>query len=328
MRAIDKTAAYHQKYDLRFLDKIMASKEGTIVGTLGDFFYGPKVREMFNDVLGTPVMVLNRIIEQGKTVQTPADLDFKGASGTFRGVPTVFVSNRQMNGLIKALVEEAVHILQGKTGEMEVQKFTDWNAPDWYEKYKRLPQEVAAEKAFNEALELKEEEKVNFDDPSTWKYDTRKGYEKSAQSKLKKPWEMTEEEFQSGTMYPEEATNLIRSIRMGIPESKWKGGYEDYKELQVPNKMTTVQVPLSIFRPDTIEWLRDSTDKDRIDRYVPLKIGTPVVLRMTTKGTPSVSDGGHRILAALERGDEYINALVDVGLYKFLVDHANERGLI
>ena len=168
-----KEAAYHPKYDLRFIDKIMAAKEGTIVGVLGDFFFGNNIREMFKDILDTPILILNRVVEKGKIVDTPGNCMFRGATGTFNGRVTIFVSNKDSNTIIKTLVEEAVHVLQRQEGDWEVKRM-DWKDPDWYKQYKGLPQEVAAEKKFQEALDAEEDDEWDITNPETWKYDTRK----------------------------------------------------------------------------------------------------------------------------------------------------------
>jgi ParB-like chromosome segregation protein Spo0J len=73
-------------------------------------------------------------------------------------------------------------------------------------------------------------------------------------------------------------------------------------------------VPVSSFRPQYLEYLRASTQPDRVANYTKTKIDTPIVVLPSRFGGLQVSDGGHRLLAAIDRGDSTIKAIIGIGV--------------
>ncbi len=70
-----------------------------------------------------------------------------------------------------------------------------------------------------------------------------------------------------------------------------------------------VDFPLEIIK-DKYDWLADTTDSHLVAKYTDLNIKTPVYLHKNRRGNWSVSDGGHRIVSAINRGDTYIPAII------------------
>lgn len=101
----------HPKVSLAFTDAIMNAKEGKIVGVLGNFLRGPKIRQRYEEALSTPVMVLNRPIQKGKKIEYPEFIEFYGGTGKFRGKQTIFISNLYENELVKTLLHEGAHVV-------------------------------------------------------------------------------------------------------------------------------------------------------------------------------------------------------------------------
>lgn len=106
----------------------------------------------------------------------------------------------------------------------------------------------------------------------------------------------------------DQSAEMIAKIRAGDDRSKNKG---EIRTEDVKTPHTKVSVALSDIPPDVVELLETSTDKRRVDAYARQTIDTPVILfkRRKTKDW-GVSDGGHRILAAIKRGDAHIDAYV------------------
>jgi hypothetical protein len=106
----------------------------------------------------------------------------------------------------------------------------------------------------------------------------------------------------------EEAKKVIQKNRAGDERSKREGVIEEYERNW--GDMKLIDLPLSILRNDQIEWYNDSTNVERVNSYSKQEIDTPVVFNINQKGNLVLSDGGHRIMAALQRGDKTIKALV------------------
>ena len=106
----------------------------------------------------------------------------------------------------------------------------------------------------------------------------------------------------------EEAKKIIQKNRAGDERSKRKGVIEEYETNW--GDMKLINLPLSVLRNDQIEWYNDSTNLERVNSYSKQEIDTPVVFNINQKGNLVLSDGGHRIMAALQRGDKSIAALV------------------
>ena len=101
----------HPKVSLAFTDAIMKAREGKIVGVLGNFLRGPRIRQRYEEALSTPVMVVNRPVQKGTKIGIPEWIDFYGGTGTFRGKLTIFVSNVDENELVKTLLHEGAHVV-------------------------------------------------------------------------------------------------------------------------------------------------------------------------------------------------------------------------
>lgn len=106
----------------------------------------------------------------------------------------------------------------------------------------------------------------------------------------------------------EEAKKMIQKNRAGDERSKREGVIEEYERDW--GDMKLIDLPLSILRSDQIEWYNNSTNLERVNSYSKQEIDTPVVFNINQKGNLVLSDGGHRIMAALQRGDKTIKALV------------------
>ena len=113
-----------------------------------------------------------------------------------------------------------------------------------------------------------------------------------------------------------EAREYVRAIRRGDARSK-RGG-RDFPESLDPGPLLELDVPLTEITPTTRTWLTESTDPGRVATYAKAAIATPVYLVQSRRGL-TVSDGGHRVLAALARGDSTVRALVPY-------DYAVSRG--
>ena len=115
-------------------------------------------------------------------------------------------------------------------------------------------------------------------------------------------------QVQSDYIPAEEAKKVIQKNRAGDERSKREGVIEEYERNW--GDMKLIDLPLSILRNDQIEWYNDSTNVERVNSYSKQEIDTPVVFNINQKGNLVLSDGGHRIMAALQRGDKTIKALV------------------
>lgn len=149
----------HPKFDVRALDRIANGREGEAVGTLGDYFRGENLRALYASVLDTPIMVINGPIEGGKRVKVPEGHEFKGAFGTFRGKPTIFLPSGTINGLVRALLEEGAHAMRESKGRESPK--TSMTGFDW-DAYEALPHEQSAAAMSEHALSLGEKDHREF----------------------------------------------------------------------------------------------------------------------------------------------------------------------
>lgn len=115
------------------------------------------------------------------------------------------------------------------------------------------------------------------------------------------------------TIPADEAKKLVSELRAGSAFSKNQGRVVAEPEV---GDLVVSRVPLSVLGQEQIDLLRSSTNPERVKHYVQQPISTPVFLGVSKrKGTAFVNDGGHRILAAIDRGDTEINALVPKSLH-------------
>ena len=74
-----------------------------------------------------------------------------------------------------------------------------------------------------------------------------------------------------------------------------------------------MRMPISAFRKEITDWMRETTDPTRVAKYAAETTPfPPIYLKYNQRGQLIVSDGGHRLLAAIDRGDKYIEVLVPV----------------
>jgi len=115
-------------------------------------------------------------------------------------------------------------------------------------------------------------------------------------------------ESEDKLLSPEETASLVSTIRAGDGRSKNKGSVSP-ESVRKPHILTRVQ--LSQIPTEVVDFLKQTTDPKRVAAYTSQKIDTPVFLtrRRNAEGY-GVSDGGHRVLAAIARGDKDIPAII------------------
>lgn len=115
---------------------------------------------------------------------------------------------------------------------------------------------------------------------------------------------------------PEQARELARRNQVGDARSKW-GGVERhldmFSSMDAPGSI--VEVSLDEFPDSQKEYLRTSSNQDRIDRYAAQDIDTPITITRYKRPNRDgwkwyVMDGGHRFSAAVAKGKKSIKALV------------------
>jgi len=109
-------------------------------------------------------------------------------------------------------------------------------------------------------------------------------------------------------MTPEESLKLVQAIRAGDLRSRHLGKVWEGEPPTGPLVRTVI--PISEIPDVTIEYMRETSDPERVNRYAKDDIQTPIYLRVNQEGYLVVSDGGHRLLAAIQRGDSTINVLM------------------
>lgn len=129
----------------------------------------------------------------------------------------------------------------------------------------------------------------------------------------------TKEEFESRALSEEESSEIIKKIRAGDEKSKNRGATRYEKT----SKLVLSRIPLSVFTEEYREFLQESTDSDRVESYSKQNIDTPIyTIAKKKRGgsgiSVSVSDGGHRLMAAIKRGDTHINSYVPVDSFDSL----------
>jgi hypothetical protein len=106
----------------------------------------------------------------------------------------------------------------------------------------------------------------------------------------------------------EESRKIVQKYRSGDSQSKNKGS--DFPEPETGELVETT-IPISLFDSEHIDYINETTQPERVDRYSKLDIKTPIYItksEMTKKWV--VSDGGHRLMSKIKKGDKNIRALV------------------
>lgn len=190
----------HPKFSVGFVDKIFSSKEGDIVGNLGNFLKGEKTRAVFKEILETPIMVLNRPVQKGKAIKRD-DIIFKGAMGTFNGKRTIFISNESSHvDIVNTILEEASHLMRSIRGRITK---TDLNTVDPVE-YRNDPDEVYAQKLINYIQSIDESVNKNKIDGYNIIFEDQI---KGGKADKKKPSDVDPEQLKMGIKIEHEHTN-------------------------------------------------------------------------------------------------------------------------
>ena len=140
---------------------------------------------------------------------------------------------------------------------------------------------------------------------------------------------ITKAEWEAAAIAPEQAQATLQHIRAGTPKSK--NGGQKTVGLKTPALVHT-EIPIDLFDQAYREYINESTKKSRVNEYAKQPVDTPIHAMppnawSTKKGNTSwhISDGGHRLMAAIARGDTTIPALVPVDSYDLLIEHANKH---
>ena len=115
------------------------------------------------------------------------------------------------------------------------------------------------------------------------------------------------------TLSTEEARTEIERIR----KSGKHGGTKPFEEKISGEHIYTDAFPLSLLDAEEIETLNNASRPELVEKYAeegPTR--EPVYILKTRKGSWYVSDGGHRITAAIKRGDTTIPAIVEYPEYE------------
>ncbi len=148
-------------YNTKILDNIKKKQELDVIGTLGDFFVGDRVREIFNDILDVQIVVLTKPIVGGKQTDLPGAFHFKGSYGHFRGQPTIFINpawdDKWHGDITHTIIEEASHALRSAMGRdvvvPEITKLDD----KMFDIYKESTGELSAKKLYDYTVKIQED---------------------------------------------------------------------------------------------------------------------------------------------------------------------------
>jgi phage portal protein BeeE len=133
---------------------------------------------------------------------------------------------------------------------------------------------------------------------------------------------VSHEEWQASAISPGDAAPILSKIRAGDERSKNKG---DKRPEPVLKPVVLASVPIASLPERVVQQLRETTSAERVERYASQKIDTPAILTALRSGEGfGVSDGGHRIMAAIARGDTHVPAFVPVGSYELLKKFSGE----
>ena len=154
----DKTAGYLDSLDLGFVNRIRGSFPGTVVGHLSTLLKSLRLRDMYKEVLETPVMALDRPVQGGQLIEVKNEgFRFYGAFGSFRGSPMIFVNPYTTpTDIVKTLFEEGAHALRRAKGwPLRKQDLSQGRFDE--EAYRTDPEEVSAKKMVEYAMDVARE---------------------------------------------------------------------------------------------------------------------------------------------------------------------------
>jgi hypothetical protein len=148
---IHKTAGFADSLDLKFVERIQHSPLGEVVGFLSTFLKNHELRDLYKEVLETPIMALNKPVQKGQVIENQ-ELKFHGGFGSFRGRPMIFVNPYiDATEIVPTLFEEGAHALRRAKGR-PLHK-TDLTSEGFSEKaYRTDPEEISAKKLVEYAM--------------------------------------------------------------------------------------------------------------------------------------------------------------------------------
>lgn len=112
------------------------------------------------------------------------------------------------------------------------------------------------------------------------------------------------------TISPEEALDIIQKARIGGKRAgEPLGAFPD----SVDEPMAIIELPIDMIGDEEIANLKDASNPDRVMDYSKQTITTPIYAKRKRKSDGwYVMDGGHRVTAAILRGDKTIKAIVPI----------------
>lgn len=138
----DKTAGYLDTLDINFVNRIRDASLGTVVGYLSTLLKSERLRDIYQEVLETPIMALDK-----------PKVKFHGGFGSFRGRPMIFVNpSITPTEIVKTLLEEGAHALRRAKGR-PLRKI-DLSPGFDEEAYRTDPEEVSAKRLVEYAMGL------------------------------------------------------------------------------------------------------------------------------------------------------------------------------
>jgi len=109
---------------------------------------------------------------------------------------------------------------------------------------------------------------------------------------------------------PDEALDIIQKARVG---GKRKGEAVGSFRDEVTEPMAIIDLPIADIGDEEIETLKSASNPDRVRDYSKQIIDAPIyAIRKKRSNGWYVSDGGHRVTAAILRGDTTIKTIVPV----------------
>jgi len=113
---------------------------------------------------------------------------------------------------------------------------------------------------------------------------------------------------------PSEALDIIQKARVG---GKRKGEAVGSFPDSVKEPMAIIELPIADIGAEEIETLKSASNPERVLDYSKQKIDVPIYAKRLRRSNGwYVEDGGHRVTAAILRGDKIIKAIVPVSSIK------------